>query len=144
MSIFIYLCILFLNIISIVLIYNFLGKTINKRNKGIFIIVGTAIMYGLVTLVYTISSRNLNLGVNCEKCKNLIIFSFVPLNSICILPYLAKSYCLWKNKKLKLENYKKRCIVLAIILVLLLVLEFFYFQDIQTRIVSILQNTKTK
>ena len=144
MSIFIYLSILLLNIMSIALIYNFLGKAISKRNKGTFIIVGTAIMYGLVTLVYMISSKKLNLGLNCEKCKNLIIYSFVPLNSICILPYLAKSYRLWKNKKIKLDNYKKRCIILTIILIAILIFEFFYFQGIQIKIVEIMQNARIK
>ena len=43
MVIFIYLCILLLNIVAIFMTYKFLGEDFEKKEKSIFLVVGIAI-----------------------------------------------------------------------------------------------------
>ena len=92
---FIYIFILILNVVSIVLTYHFLGKDMDKKSKGIFIVIGIAFIYLLVSLVYWLGTMNIDLGVDGDTGKDLITFTFVPVNSIIIMPFLANSYKYW-------------------------------------------------
>lgn len=142
MIIFIYMCILALNLVAIFLTYHFLGKEMEKKSKGIFIIIGIAIIYMLVSFIYWISTKDIELGISESFGKNLITFTFVPVNAILILPFLASSYKNLKAGRLKLIPFRNRCILLVIALIVLLVIEFFYFKDIQTGIYTMLQDAK--
>ena len=142
MIIFIYACILALNLVAIFLTYYFLGKEMDKKSKGIFIIVGIAIIYMLVSFIYWISTKDIDLGTSGKTGQNLITFTFVPVNAIVILPFLANSYRQLKTGKLKSVPFRNRCIVLVVILFILLIIEFFYFKDIQNGILNMLQNAK--
>ena len=142
MVIFIYLCILLLNIVAIFMTYKFLGEDFEKKEKSIFLVVGIAIMYMIVSLVYWLSTRGIDLGINNEMGKNFIIFTFVPINSMLVLPFLASSYKYFKQGRLKKQNFKNRIILLCVILIIVLILEFFYFKDIQTGILNIINSKK--
>ena len=139
MILFIYLCILALNAVAIFLMYRFLGTNIEKKEKWIFIVVGIAFMYMLVSLIYWLSTKNIDLGTNSNLASNFITFTFVPVNSILILPFLASSYRYWKEGRLKPEKFRNRIILAVIILLIVLIIEFFYFQDIQNGILSLVQ-----
>lgn len=143
MILFIYACILALNLVAIFLTYYFLGKEMDKKTKGIFIIVGIAVIYMLVSFVYWIGTKDIELGVSESFGKNLITFTFVPVNAIIILPFLASSYKNLKVGRLKVENFRNRCILLAIALIILLVMECSYFKDIQTGIYNMLESAKS-
>lgn len=139
MILFIYLCILALNAVAIFLMYRFLGTNIEKKEKWIFIAVGIAFMYMLVSFVYWLSTKDIDLSTNSNLASNFITFTFVPVNSILILPFLASSYRYWKEGRLKPEKFRNRIILAVIILLIVLVIEFFYFQDIQNGILSLVQ-----
>lgn len=136
------MCILALNIVAIFLTYHFLGREMDKKSKGIFIIVGIAFIYMLVSFVYWIGTKDIELGTSENFGKNLITFTFVPVNAILILPFLASSYKNLKAGRLKQVPFRNRCILLAIALVILLIVEFFYFKDIQNGIYNMLQSAK--
>ena len=135
---FIYIFILIINIVSIVLVYHFLGKELEQKTKWIFIIIGTAIMYMLVSVIYWLGTLNVDLQVKDSMGKNLIVFTFVPVNAIITMPFIASSFKYWTNGRLKSVPFRNRCILIGIILLVILVIEFFYFQDIQNGILSIL------
>ena len=135
---FIYIFILIINIVSIVLVYHFLGKELEQKTKWIFIIIGTAVMYMLVSVIYWLGTLNVDLQVNDSMGKNLIVFTFVPVNAIITMPFIASSFKHWTNGRLKSVPFRNRCILIGIILLVILVIEFFYFQDIQNGILSIL------
>lgn len=142
MIIFIYMCILALNLVAIFLTYYFLGKEIDKKTKGIFIIVGIAVIYMLVSFIYWIGTKDIELGTNENFGKNLITFTFVPVNAIIILPFLASSYKNLKAGRLKSIPFRNRCILLGIALIILLVMECSYFKDIQTGIYNMIQSVQ--
>lgn len=137
MLLFIYVCIFILNAVAIILTYRFLGNEMDKKEKGIFIIIGIALMYILVTFVYWLSTKSVNLGEVANEGQNLITFAFVPVNSMVILPFLASSYKYLKSGKMEGEIFKRRLILLAVVLVIVLVIEFFYFKDIQNGILNL-------
>ena len=139
MVIFIYLCILILNVVAVFMTYKFLGEDFEQKQKLTFIVVGIAIMYMLVSLIYWLSTKNIDLGTTNEIGKNFIVFTFVPINSMIVLPFLASSYKYFKQGRLKTQNFKNRIILIAVILIIVLVLEFFYFKDIQNSILSMIQ-----
>ena len=136
MIIFIYLCILALNVVAVLINYRFLGTDIDKKEKLIFIVVGIAIMYVTVSIVYGLSVKNIEETRLVELAKNYMIFTFVPVNAILVLP----SYKYLKLGRLKKENFRNRTILLVAILLIILIIEFFYFQDIQTGILNIVQS----
>lgn len=136
------MCILALNLVAVFLTYHFLGKEMDKKEKGIFIIVGIAVIYMLVSFIYWIGTKNIELGTSENFGKNLIVFTFVPVNAIIILPFLASSYKNLKVGRLKPEAFRNRCVLLAIALIVLLVMECSYFKDIQTGIYNMLQSAQ--
>lgn len=138
MELFIYFCILVLNIVAIFLTYRFLGNDTEKKERWIFIIVGVAIMYMLVSIVYWLSTKNIDLGSAESTAKNLITFAFVPVNGIAVLPFVARTYSYFKIGKLEQEKFKNRVILALVILFIILLIEFFYFKNIQTGILNII------
>lgn len=137
-----FLFILLFNVISIVLMYYCLGD-LSKKEKFIFIGVGTGIMYILTSIIYLISTNGIEITQVSETGKNLITFLFVPVNAIIVLPILAKSYSKTKFGNLGNDVFIKRGIVLGILLLIVLIVECNYFKNVQEGVVSLIkQNTQ--
>ena len=136
------LFILLLNIVSILLMYYCLGD-LNKKEKLIFIAAGIALMYALTTITYWISTSGIEISKVSEMGKDLITFLFVPINSIIILPLLAKSYYRYKMGNLSGAVLRNRGILLGIILVILLIIECKYFTSIQEQVVSLIEENES-
>lgn len=58
MVIIIYLGILLINVVAVFMVYKFLGTDMEKKEKLIFIAIGTSIMYVTVSFVYWLSTKN--------------------------------------------------------------------------------------
>lgn len=129
------------NIVSIVLMYHCL-EDLDKKEKWIFIGAGTGIIYILTSIVYWISTKGIEVTEVSEMGKNLITFIFVPVNSILVLPLLAKSYVKFKDGRLGSKVFFSRGIVLGIILLIVLVLECIYFKNIQVQVVELIKSNR--
>ena len=132
------LFIIILNIVSIVLMYYCLGD-LEKKEKLIFIAAGTAIMYMLTSIVYWISTRNVEISEVSETGKELITFLFVPINAIFVLPLFAKSYYSFKQGRISGSILRNRGVVLGIILLIVLIIECMYFENIQEQVVNLVK-----
>lgn len=130
--------ILILNIVSITLMYYCLGD-LTKKEKFIFIAVGIGIMYILTSIAYWLSTFKIEITEVSETGKNLITFLFVPVNSVIVLPILAKSYAKTKFGNLNTDVFLKRGIVLGIILFIILIIECNYFKNIQAQVVDLIK-----
>lgn len=139
MNIFIILFILLINVINIFAMYKLLGKDIGNKEKIIFIAVGVAVMYMLVSVVYWLSSLGMNQNA-ADAGRDFITFTFVPVNSLCVLTFLSTSYKKYKEGKLKITILRNRCALLIVVLIILLVIEFFYFKNIQNNALEMLNN----
>ena len=129
------LFILILNVVSILLMYRCLVNS-DRKEKLIFIAAGTALMYILTSIVYWISTRGIEITEVSQTGKDLIIFAFVPINGIIILPLFAKSFTKFKDRKISGTVLRNRGIVLGVVLLILLILECIYFKNIQEQVVN--------
>lgn len=140
---FILFFVIILNLVAIALIYYCLAD-LDKKNKIIFIAAGIAVIYVLTLFVYWISTKDIAIKEVSETGENIITFIFVPINSILVLPLLAKSYEKYNSGRLDASKFRNRVIVLAVILIIALVIECSYFKDIQNGVVNLIeQNMKT-
>ncbi len=133
------LFILILNIVSLVLMYKCLTNS-SAKEKLVFMAVGTALMYVLVSFVFWIGAGDLELTESAQLGKDLIIFAFVPVNGIIVLPFFAKSYSKYKGGSIQGNVLRNRGILLAIVLIILLVLEGMYFKNMQEQLTEYIQN----
>ena len=131
------LFILILNIVSILLMYRSLNDRTPKE-KLIYIAMGIAVMYILTSIVYWISTRNIEMTEVSDLGKDLIIFLFVPINGIIVLPLSARSYCKFKGGGISGTVLRNRGTVLGIILLILLIIECVYFENIQNQVVKMI------
>lgn len=134
---------LLLNIVAIVLTYNSLSK-IDKKERIIVVAVGIAVVYVLTSFVYWLSTKDIAIKEVSELGKNIITFLFVPINSIIVLPLMAKSYNKYKIGRLASDKLRNRGIVLGIILLIVLIIECSYFKDIQNGVIRLIEENKTK
>lgn len=132
MNIYITLAILFVNAIAITLVYQFI-KRLPKMEKIIFIGASFAIMYVLVSISYWISSFGIEETVN-EALKSFIIYIFVPVNVIILIPFVARKYYKWRQNEIDKESLIKRVIIVSIVGVIILAVQTIYFKQIKKNI----------
>jgi len=134
---------LLLNIVAIVLTYNCLSK-IDKKERIIVVAVGIAVVYAVTSFVYWLSTKDIAIKEVSELGGKIITFLFVPINSIIVLPLMAKSYNKYKTGRLASDKLRNRGIVLGVILLIVLIIECSYFKDIQNGVVKLIEENKAK
>ena len=137
------LFILILNVVSILLMYRSLNAR-EPKEKLLFIVIGTALMYVLTSIVYWISTRNIEITEVSDLGKDLIIFLFVPINGIIVLPLFARSFCKFKDGGINGTVLRNRGVVLGVILFILLIIECVYFENIQNQVVKMITNKNSQ
>lgn len=137
-SSFITLFILIANIVAVTLLYRSFDKGLEKNKKVFYTMLCFGAMYIVILIVYFLSSIGLSKDAT-ENAKNMITFTFVPVNLIILLPILIRSFYKKKNKKISTQQLNTRTISVLIVAVILLVGEFFYFRDIQKGIIKIVE-----
>lgn len=141
MNIFIMLALLLANVIAITLIYQFIKK-LPKKNKIIFITASFAIIYILVSVIYWISGFGIEKNIN-EAVKDFIIFAFVPVNVIILIPFIAIKYNKLMLKKIQKEHFIKTIVIVSIIALIILTIECLYFKGMKKNIKQV-NETVTK
>lgn len=129
MNIFITLAILFANVVAIALVYQFI-KGIPKMEKVVFIGVSFAIMYVTALISYWISGFGIGKEVN-EALKSFIIYIFVPVNVIILIPFVARKYYKWKQNEIDKSDLIKRIVIVSIVGILVLAVETVYIKEIK-------------
>ena len=131
------LFILILNVVSILLMYKCLGIE-SKKEKLIFVVMGTALMYILTSIIYWISTKDIQMTEVSERGKDLIIFLFVPINAILTLPLFAKSFSKFRDGRIDGKILRNRGVLLIILLAIILIFECIYFKNIQQQVVNMI------
>lgn len=142
MNVFIMLAIVIANIIAGLLVYQFI-KRLPKTEKTIFIGVSFAIVYVLVSMIYWISGFGIDSRIN-EIAKDFIIFTFVPVNVIVLIPFIASKYNKLRFKETSKEEFIKRLIVVGVIAIIILTCQYFYFKKIKQNIRATEQSVELK
>lgn len=131
------LFILILNVVSILLMYKCLDIE-SKKEKLIFVVIGTALMYILTSIIYWISTKDIQMTEVSERGKDLIIFLFVPINAILTLPLFAKSFSKFRDGRIDGKILRNRGVLLIILLAIILIFECIYFKNIQQQVVNMI------
>ena len=71
-----------------------------------------------------------------KSAKSFVTYMFVPVNIILVMPFVANTYCKLKLGQIKKVPLRNRCIVIACCAILILVIEYFYFKNIQINIAN--------
>lgn len=134
-------CIIILNIIALALAYYCLSD-LEKKDRIIFIAVCVAGIYMLTSFVYWISTKGVAVKAVSDLGKKLITFLFVPINTIAVVPLLAKSYNKYKTGFLAGDKFRNRCIVLAVFLLIILSIECVYFKNVQNTVITLIEKNQ--
>ena len=124
------------NIIAIVSTYFSFGKKLGKDKKMMYTMIAIGVIYILTLIVYLLSSIGVNNSNVTSASREMITFTFVPVNTIILLPFLIRSFEKAKNKEIKTAKLNQRVIIVVIIAVILMITEFFYFRNIQKNIID--------
>lgn len=128
--------IVFINAFAVALVYQFIKK-LSSKEKLIFIAISLAIHYILITIVYWLSSFGVDKKV-VDEASQFIIYMFVPINTILTIPFIANAYYKLKKNKLSKKKFTNRCILMLLLGIVILIIEYFYFQYIQTGIAEMM------
>ena len=137
-KLFILLFILVANIVSILLIYHSFDKNIEKTKRLLYTMIAMGVVYIIVLIVYFFSSIGIDKRI-ATQAKQTIVFTFVPVNSIIVIPFMLRSFNKRKDREITGEQLNKRAVVMFIIAVVIVVSEFFYFRNIEKGIGRIIE-----
>ena len=132
----IYIFILIANVVAILSTYLSFGKRLGKDKKMLYTMIAIGVIYIITLGVYFFSSLGIKNSNVSSNSKNMITFSFVPVNVIIILPFLIRSFEKAKDKIITNDKLNKRVIIALIIGIVLIFTEFFYFRNIQKNIID--------
>ena len=111
---------------------------IEKNTKVKSIIIGVIIIYIITLIVYLISK----IGITYENkeagnmLQTVFVILFTSINGYIILPYAFKKLNQINNDEINKEKFKKSFIKLSVIIIVLCVIEIFYFKGIQQGILN--------
>lgn len=137
-SLLIILAIILINVVPLVIVYKILKK-IEKRELLIFMAVSVGIIYVLIQFIFLLSGIGIDETVH-YSVKNMIVFVFVPINIILFIPFLAVQYKKVKEKKIKYVDFANKIATCVVILIIVSVIEFFYFRSVQMNVKEIQEN----
>ncbi len=137
-NLFINIFIILANIVAILLTYYSFNKNLDKSKKMLYTMISIGTMYIVILIVYFFSSLGLSKNTS-SNAKNMITFTFVPINAMIFLPILIRTFNKGKSKAITTKQLNRRVIIVAVIGIAVLVSEFFYFRNIQKGINKVLE-----
>ena len=144
MEIFITFFILVANVVGLLLVYHSFDNRIEKNKKLMYTMICFGIMYIITLITYFFSSIGIDNKNVSNSSKDMITFTFVPINTIIILPILIKSFNNRKMNKITKNKLNKTAILMFLITLILIVLEFFCFRNMQKGIINIFNDKQNK
>ena len=140
----IYIFLILANIVAMAATYFSFGKRLSNDKKMMYSMITIGIIYIITLIVYFFSSIGIQNDKVSQSSRNMVTFSFVPVNTIILLPFLIHSFTKAKDKEIKTESLNKRVAIVAIIAVILIITEFFYFRNIQNNIIELGEQMKSE
>lgn len=132
-------------IIILFLVYIFWTWNNTKSFEGNFtrisyIIIGTLFMTLVTYIIFLISKKGViyphqdMIGV----LRNIILLIFVPVNGFVTLPQIASTIGKIKNDDITGEELKRKIAIFIITIIIVVILECYYFKSIQNQIIGII------
>ncbi len=139
MATIIYLIEIALWIVLIVWSWNSLTNIKEKNIKIKYIVINLIILTIITTIIFNISSSGVQYPNKnmIAPVRRIIEFLFIPLNGFIVMPYLAIQIGNLNSEQIDDKIFKKRITVMTIIFIVILIIEIFYFKDIQNGILNL-------
>ena len=118
--------------------YKSLGE-IEIKNKIAITLLGLILMYAILYIMYNISSADVDKNIIASS-RQLILFTFLPINLICILLPILLQIKKLKNKDIDETKFKYKVILFIVIGIVILFIESMYIKDIQQGIENFSNN----
>ena len=131
------------NVIAILLVYYSFGRKMDKQKKFMNTLIGIGFICIVVWLIFTLSSIGVEKISASERIKTLLTIAFVPVDTIVFIPFTVTSFIKSKEKKISLTTFNRRMIIMALIAVVVLIGEFFYFRNFQLKMVELSKQIQT-
>lgn len=114
---------------------------IEKTKKILVIVIGTLITYIITLLLFYLSKNGIEYKeiVIEEKIRNVLVVIFTGVNSIIVLPYVAKLIGQIHEGEIEQKRFLKRLFIIMVIFLICMFWECGYMHDIQQGIVRMSQ-----
>ena len=101
-------------------------------------------MYIVTMITFNISKTGINYdNPQMEKdIGNILILIFAGLNSLVVLPYMAKLLSRINDEEIEKNQVGKRIMVIVVVLLICLMMESGYLKDIQKGIINVYETQK--
>ncbi len=109
-----------------------------KEQKRNFIIIGIFAILIFTWIIVTFSSHGIQVseGNFLKTAKMVSILLFAPINTIFVLPYLGNVLNKYKQERIKEEQVRKRLLILAVALLLVIIIEVNYIKTFEIGLLS--------
>ena len=120
--------------------WNNLGR-IEKTKKILLIIIGTLITYIITLFLFYLSKKGIEYKeiIIEEKIRNILVAIFTGVNSIIILPYIAKLLDKVQEGEIEKEIFLRKVFIIIVIFLIFMFFECGYMHDAQQGILNISQ-----
>lgn len=139
MSIGIYFVAIIIWIMLVMWTWNSAGLLENNKIKTIYITIGIVSMAIVTFIVFCISKTGVKYPNEkmIAPVKNMLMLVFTPINGFFVMPYLVMQIGKLNIGEIKETNFRKKIITIIVIFIVILIIECFYFKNIQNGILSL-------
>lgn len=119
---------------------------IEKPKKVITIIVSLFVIYIVTLIIFNISKNNITYVAQegMEAVKNILVLLFTMVNSLILMPLLARILNKISENDIKYSDARKSFIIIFIIFLIVIIFECGYLKDIQQGIINIYNEAALK
>lgn len=119
---------------------------IEKPKKVITIIVSVFVIYIVTLIIFNISKNNITYVAQegMEAVKNILVLLFTMVNSLILMPLLARILNKISENDIKYSDARKSFIIIFIIFLIVIIFECGYLKDIQQGIINIYNEAALK
>lgn len=109
-----------------------------KEQKRNFIIIGVFAILIFTWMIVAFSSNGIQVSESnfLKTAKMVSILLFAPINTIFVLPYLGNVLNKYKQERIKEEQVRKRLLILAVALLLVIIVEVNYIKTFEIGLLS--------
>lgn len=142
MSTAIYLIIFILFLVDIFWVWSSTKSFETNFTRISYIFIGTLFITLLTYIIFLFSKSEINYPnvAMIGKVRNIILLTFVPINSFVVLPQLAKIVDKIKNDEISGEKIKTTILIFIVVAIFAIILETVYFKSIQNGIINIINS----
>lgn len=127
--------ILIFNLFSIVFSWKLLNG-FDKSKKMIIILISEIINFILMMLIYAMSSTGIEMQIHSAS-KYMMIFAFLPINIMITSFFILSLFNKVANEEIEVNDFKKKILIRAIIIVIVMIIEVKYLNNVQLEILKL-------